>query len=494
MRRLTLILLQLMFVIASMGADRQMLLRSLEGYTGYSWQRTSADTLKWDVALSAVISSGNYAPFWIHTNTRGSVSEQPFSGTINAAIFKNERQTKRWIDYSAAARVTMLIDRRFRAYPQEAWASARLYVFRITAGFCPDEYNIDTADPILTSGNLLFSRNARPIPRITVSTNGYIPFPFLFGYLEFKAGITHGWMIDNVFVNHSFLHHKYIGGRIGGNLPVNIAYEFHHAAQWGGYSPLHGDLGNNFNSFKHIFFAQNGGNNPNDQMNAEGNHLGSQQLSLIAKWKGWRVTAYWQNIFEDAPVYPLWRSVNIADGLWGLSIKQSHWPFINGVLYEFVNTTYQSGMLHDIDGLVIGGGDSYFTNGIYRNGWNFYMHTLGTPLITSPFYNSEPSQTQTLNNRIRAHHIGLSGDIYTFKYRLVCSHTVNYGNYNLHDIASNRTAKNRNTAILLSVSKTVPQAWGLNFSVTLATDIGSQFGNNFGAMLTISKTADIIKW
>ena len=494
MRRLTLILFQIVFVIASMGADRQVLLRSLEGYTGYSWQRNSPDTLGWDVALYAVFSSGNYAPFWIHSNTRGTISEQPFSGTINAAVFKHEKQTKRWIDYSGAVRVNMIIDRHFRAYPQEAWASARLYVFRITAGFCPDEYNIDTADPILTSGNLLFSRNARPIPRITISTNGYIPFPFLFGYLEVKAGITHGWMIDNVFVNHSFLHHKYIGGRIGGNLPVNIAYEFHHAAQWGGYSPMHGDLGNNFNSFKHIFLAQNGGNNTNDQMNAQGNHLGSQQLSIIAKWNGWRITAYWQNIFEDAPVYPIWRSVNIADGLWGLSIRQNHWPFINRVLYEFVNTTFQSGMLHDIDGLVIGGNDNYFTNSIYRNGWNFYLNTIGTPFITSPLYNNDNNQTQTLNNRIRAHHIAVGGDIYGFGYRLICSHVVNYGTYDFSHIASNRIEKSRNTSLLLAVEKTVPKAWGLQFSVSLGADIGSQFGNCFGAMISVRKIGNLVIW
>ena len=494
MRRLTYILILLLALVSVQASDKAMLHKSLSGYCGYSWQRTQTDTLHYMAKLSAVVSSGSYAPYLIHTNTWGEVSEQPFSGVISAGVFKHENQGKRWIDYSAGVRVGMTIDKHFRAYPQEAFASARLYMFRITAGFCPTEYDIDTADPVLTSGNLLFSRNARPIPRITISTNGYIPIPFLFGYAELKAGLTHGWLIDNVYVSHAFLHHKYIGGRIGGSLPVNIAYEFHHAAQWGGESPTLGNLGNSWSSFKHIFFAQNGGNNQNDQMNAEGNHLGSQQLSIIAKWDKWRITAYWQNIFEDAPIYPLWKSVNIADGLWGISIRQTQWRYVSNLLYEFVNTTFQSGMLHDIDGLVIGGNDSYFTNSIYRNGWNFYMHTLGTPFITSPLYNSEQEQTQTLNNRVRAHHVGISGDIYGFGYKLLCSHVINYGKYDLYNIPSNREVKSRNTAVMLNVGKTVRQAWGLRFSLTLAADIGSQFGNNYGAMISVQKIGDIIRW
>jgi hypothetical protein len=36
------------------------------------------------------------------------------------------------------------------------------------------------------------------------------------------------------------LHHKFVGVRLGGGLPVRINYEFHHATQWGGVSPVYG--------------------------------------------------------------------------------------------------------------------------------------------------------------------------------------------------------------------------------------------------------------
>ncbi len=474
---------------------RSGLQASLAGYYGYSWERTSQDSLEWSAELSGVASSGRYAPFWVHSASYGSISAMPYSGALLGGIYKTERQPHRWLDYSASAQVAMQVDRSFHIYPHSAYFSARLYVFRITAGFKPDTYDYDTHCPQLTGGNMLFSQNARPIPRITISTNGYIPIPFLFGYAEFKAGLSHGWFIDNIYVRHSFLHHKYIGGRLGGNLPVNLSYEFHHAAQWGGVSPVHGDLGSSIHSYIRIFTAANGGNNNNDQMNAEGNHVGSQQLALTAKGTGWRVTAYWQNFFEDAPIKPIWSSVNISDGLWGICIHQNHWLYIQGALYELTNTTDQSGLLHDIDGLVIGGNDGYFTNYIYRNGWNYYRMSLGTPFITSPIYNSDSkTETQTVNNRITAHHAGIYGDIKGYQYRLLCSHVTNYGIYNLYDIPSNRLVKSHNTSLLVEVEHCFQKAWGLQFKLALAADIGSQFGNSFGGMLTISKRGIITEW
>ena len=129
----------------------------------------------------------------------------------------------------------------------------------------------------------LFSQNARPMPRITIGIDHYVPVPFTYGYLELKGGITHGWFTDNVYLKNSFLHHKFIGARVGGNLPVTVNYEFHHAAQWGGVSPVYGELGSSFKDLVTVFFAGSGGTMSNDQINAYGNHLGSQSLGLDVK-------------------------------------------------------------------------------------------------------------------------------------------------------------------------------------------------------------------
>ena len=328
----------------------------------------------------------------------------------------------------------------------------------------------------MSSGSLLFSNNAHPIPRISIGLERWTPIPGLFGYVEIKGGLTHGWLDDHSpVVKGTLLHHKYIGGRIGGKLPVNLSYEFHHAAQWGGFSSVYGDLGNDWNAYKTTFMARSGGTMSNDQINAQGNHIAFQQLALDIKGRGWKVSAYWQVIQEDGPIRMIGWTMNNKDGLWGVSVIQNHWPFIEGVSYEFLNTTDQSGPFHDKDGIVYGGADSYYENSIYPQGWSYFKRIIGSPLLS------------TDNNRVMAHHIGVRGDIYGFKYRVMVNHAENYGRYR----APIRT---HNTAVLLEVRKYIPKAWGMEFGLSLAGDFGDQFGNAFGAQISISKKGIIKEW
>ena len=86
-----------------------------------------------------------------------------------------------------------------------------------------------------------------------------------------------------------------------------------------------------------------------------------------------------------------------------------------------------------------------------------------------------------------AHHIGVRGDIYGYRYRALCTYANNYGTYKAPKLTAN-------TAVLLEVNKQVPQAWNMEFGVALSGDFGTQYGNTFGAMLTISKQGLIKQW
>jgi hypothetical protein len=455
------------------------------------------DTLRYCVGLNALASSGRYAPFWLQSNMNGDVSSSPYNGNLTAGIYKEAVHPERWWDYDFAVQLTGRAQSKIQDSPfatqqkyvtgyfNQAYAHVRLYIFDLTVGIKPMIY--ETQDTALTSGSLMFSGNAQPMPRITVGFDRYVPFPGLFGYFELKGGITHAWMADNIYMKGCYIHHKFIGFRFGGRLPVNLSYEFHHAAQWGGISPVYGDIGSDFESFINVFMARSGGVMRNDILNAQGNHVGSQQLMLTGKGNGWEVHAYWQNFFEDNFAF-IGTGQNLADGLWGICMKQNRWPFIQGVTYEFLNTTDQSGPWHDRDGLCYAGNDSYYTNGIVLNGWNYFYRSLGTPFITSPLYNADGT-IYTLNNRVRVHHLGVRGDIYGFQYRFKASYARNYGNNN-----RSREVLSTNTALLLDVYKHVPQAWGLDFGVRLSGDFGSQFGKQFGAQIVISKRGIITQW
>ena len=435
---------------------------------------------------SGIASSGQEVPFLLRANRRGNISRSPYSGNISAGIHKRPTCPSRWWDYDFGVQLTGRFGRNdITGYFEQLYAHARLYVVDLTAGIQPMIYGSQSRT--LSMGGMLFSGNAHPIPRLSIGIDEYIAFPGLFGYLEIKGGLTHGWLWEqdtyvttsNIFVDNVKLHHKFIGLRVGGRLPVTLAYEMHHAAQWGGYkNPLLTgertiDYGNRLKDFWNVFLFRSGGISQSDQLNAQGNHIGFQEIALTYKYDSWLVRAYWQSLFEDMSAAFIGFGMNAADGLWGLNIQQNQWPFVSEMTYEFLNTTSQSGPIHDKDGLVFAGRDSYYHNSAYPAGWTYFGSIIGNPYI------------QMNNSRVRAHFVGIRGDIYGYQYRAMASYVDNYGIY--RDTPPNYVYSH-NTAFLLELSRRFEQAWGLEFSLAVAGDIGTQYGNSFGGYLRIAKT------
>lgn len=436
----------------------------------------TCDSLWYMGGVSAVIAGGSQAPSLFRNNNHGNIAASRYSGNLSIGIQKPATCPNRWFDYDFGVVLTGRMP--YTGYFSELYAHTRLYIVDITAGIRPMQVGSQDAD--LSSGNLIWSANAHPIPRITIGIDCWTAVPGLYGYVEVKGGLTHGWLGDNYTnVTKTLLHHKFIGGRLGGSLPVNISYEFHHVAQWGGYSTTYGDLGNDFRAWMNTFLVRSGGSMANDQINAQGNHIGYQELTLDVKGEDWKVSAYWQHINEDGPIQFMGYECNIADGLWGISMQQHHWPYISGVTYEFLNTTDQSGPFHDKDGCVYGGGDSYYCNSIYTQGWTYYGNIIGNPLLS------------LTNTRVMAHHVGIKGDIYGYRYRILCTYADNYGTYS-------KPYRSHNTAVMVEVKKVVPQAWNMEFGIAIGGDFGNQYhstsGHPFGAMLIITKKGLIKQW
>ena len=452
---------------------------------------TNRDSLFYVGEVSVVTSTGQFSPTFIHGNTNGNIALQPHSGNLSVGIIKPATRPSRWFDYDFGIVLTGRVqgDQQtafespkptVTGYFQQLYAHTRLYVIDITVGIKPEVYG--SQDPVFSSGGFLFSGNAYPIPRITIGVDNYTPIPGLFGYLEFKGGLTQGWFVDYLepsaampnATTKAMFHHAHASLRAGGKLPVNVSYAFHHAAQWGGTSPLYGPMPSDFRAWVNIMLARSGGVSLSDQLNAEGNHIGFQEWCLWFNYGGWEARAYWQTIFEDKSAAFIGYN-NAQDGLWGLHIKQHNWPFINAFTYEFFNTTAQDGPYHDRDGLIYGGRDSYFYNAAYQQGWTHFGRTIGNSLLSPT------------NNRVRNHFVALGGDIYGYRYRVAANITQNWGTYQAPQYS-------KNTGLLIEVRKQFDKAWGLEFGLTLAADIGTQFGNSYGALFTITKQGLITKW
>ena len=270
----------------------------------------------YSIETGALMSAGKQTPFWLISNQYGLVTTDKYNVWIRLGL-KTNLSNDRKIDYDYGLDV---IDRQSnrtnKFYLHQAYLRLKLYFVNFQAGSIEEKFG--NQDSSLSSGGLLWSGNARPMPKVSVLVPDYKPVPLTHGYLEFKGGISHGWFGDNQFVKDSWLHHKYFYLQLGGRLPVHLHYGFHHFVQWGGESTDSnvGKLPQNFNDFLRIFFAHHGDENAIsfEQLNALGNHLGSRNFGIDTDFRNVNIGVYWQTIFEDSSGREF---RNIKDGLWG---------------------------------------------------------------------------------------------------------------------------------------------------------------------------------
>jgi hypothetical protein len=441
----------------------------------------------------SALTAGTQTPFWLLSDQYGLLTINKFNGWIKAGAHTSLSEKK--IDYDYGFDLVNRYSNKNELYIHQAYVRLKLYFVHIQAG--SKEEAIGNQDSSLSSGGLLWSGNTRPMPKISILVPNYTTIPFTFGYLEFKAGISHGWFGDEPLVNNTWLHHKFVYLQLGGKLPVHIHYGFHHFAQWGGKTADGVQLPNKWDDFVNVFFARGGGTgSPEpDSANALGNHIGSRNFGIDADLNKVRMGLYWQTIFEDGSG-KAYR--NIRDGLWGFYLHtKDKKKLINGFVYEFINTTDQSGptravwvldgveYTYPIEGGVIhefGGNDDYFNNGIYKFGWTYKNMTLGTPLITSPIIPIEGVGDYIRNNKVTGHHFGIEGIYKDISYKIFYTYYLNFGTnsypFNPHKPQS---------SILLQTYIRNKLPWGLDLSLKGGIDIGSMYGNNLGIQFSLIK-------
>lgn len=421
-------------------------------------------TPSYTVESGVVVSSGKHAPFWFYSNQYGKISTKNNSLYLLPSIYRNFKDSSVF-DYSYNLSPLIRYDGLGRSYVHQWYGELKFHFLHFTAG-AKEEF-FGNQDSSLSSGCIIWSKNARPMPKLTFYVPNYTPVPFTWRYLEFKGGISHGWFDDNEFNKNVWLHHKYFYLRLGGKFPVHISYGLQHFAQWGGeliLDTIKYNLPKNLRAFKKIFFGQSGdiknSNTPWSEIsNKIGNHLGSKQFDLEIKFKNYELTMYWQTIFEDGSGKSM---RNIKDGLWGITLYHNRGLFFKQFLFEFINTTNQSGPSDDpTPAFPLGGGnDNYFNHNIYKHGWTYYKATLGTPFINS-LDGIKKSNEYINNNKIKSFNVGTKFIIKSVCISFSSSYTLNYGTNN------NPINKNIIKSFLI-----IPSYFWVNKKIYLSSTIG----------------------
>ena len=444
--------------------------------------------INYEASLSGFVSTERSLPFWQIANHRGLIPDGRGAMLYLGAYSDFTDRHKIQFAYGISA-AGSLSDGRDKIILDQLHVSGRWRNLRLDLGMIHPETAYHGISS--TNGNIIRSGNSRTFPGYNLSSR-FMKVPFTRGILQVKFNWADYLMIDDCYVEDTRLHNKSAFLKITPHPRWEIIVGLEHWAQWAGTSPIYGKQPSSFKDYLRIIAAQEGGAgaSTSDSINALGNHLGREHLSVNYHADNYTLTFYHDIPFEDASGTDF-RS--FPDGVYALyytSRDRSRW--ITDVIYEFYYTKYQSGSRHDRPATpeeiaeqdpndpfygrkVLGGCDNYFNNGEYRSGWTLYRRTIGTPLFTA----AKGDGRGVINNRLIAHHLGIAGTAFRdIPYRAMLTYSINYGTYS-------RKLPHSARQLSAAIEATLPfRHLPFRVDAGLYADLGSFLPDNFGLTLS----------
>ncbi|MCF0193637.1 MAG: hypothetical protein HUK00_00445 [Bacteroidaceae bacterium] len=476
--------------------------------------------LRIEIESTTNVGGGKFAPMWLSSNRYGLASVKTAWNYERVALHRDieNDSLRNWrIGYGADIAVMFGGERTFCL--QELFAEFAWKKVYITLGSKKQALSLER-NHNLTSGGLAYGINARPIPQVRLGVDW---FTFTQGWWKIKGHLSYGWktdgpwqrayLDDNGLLNKPYAnsrrtegtlyHEKALYFRFGrrDKFPLEGEIGLQWATEFGGKSySFYGrgwtlsqtvdgvTLPSDFKAYTNALFVLGNDITDGNINNSEGNHLGSMVAALTWHGKDWKVKAYMERYFED--ISQLGLTYGISDHLLGLEVELPTNPFLSNLVVEHMNSRNQTGAVyHDYSPNIpdkMNGRDNYYNHNIYT-GWQNYGMSMGSPLLTSPLYNKVfgvEGAIRCLNNRVRAWHVGLSGNPFAgFDWRLMMTFSRNWGTYD------EPLADPADQTYLMVEAGYAPPTWnGWSGRIALGIDRGDMLGNNTGCQLTIAKS------
>ena len=466
------------------------------------------------------------APYYISSNNGGNITQQ-YSSLATASLYKLMNHSQRfswgagleaWGGYASSAGYECYKDNdQFevqkqhpaRAWIQQAYVEAKYRSIFAVAG---QAYK---ASPIvnsrLSSGDLVWSNNARPPVGLRAGFIDFQNIPFTKGWVQIKGEFGYFRELDDKWLenhynyyNHfittgKWLHYKSMHFRTNPNQPVVFTIGAQSACQFGGTANYYENgqvtrtvkMDADAKAFFRTFIAGSGGKSAGDSF-VEGNHLGTWDIALDYNLNNNKhLRAYTQWLWEDGSGIG---KMNGFDGLWGLEY-QSYPSLVSGVVIEYIDFTNQSGPIHwtpnDRPGTPItshsSGADDYYNNYIY-NGYQSRGMSIGSPFVKSPLYNQD-GYMRYRDNVLRGFHVAMKGYLSPeWTYCLKGSYRKAWGTPIIP-----RAGSVDDFSMMAQVSFTPWHGCFLGpwtMTAAVAIDRGKLYGNNWGGMLGITYSGD----
>ena len=356
-----------------------------------------------------------------------------------------------------------------------------------------------TSESELSTGSLIRGKNAIPIPQVSLRLSDFKKITFFNQDLWVKGGFSHGWFSKGEYVQAPFLHEKYLYIKKNISNHSSFTLGLVHQAMWGGETEKHGKQPQSFSDYLRVVIPRPASKSGfiGEQVNILGNHLGVWDVSYTINRKSKCFKLYYQHPFEDkSGAYQHFFDelknkklpVNSFDGLFGIEVNNNN-SMISSLLYEYINTMYQSGEEPSKPGEGYGW-DSYYNHYIYIYGWTNKSRNIANPLFISGrlFENGD----YIINNRIKAHHIGIELSLSkTVKNKCLFTLSQNFGTYWDNHIAKSNNYPYKFADGLRQFSGLIqldfnPIWKNLNGQISYAFDRGDLYSDSDSFLFSIS--------
>lgn len=445
----------------------------------------AGQSLEYDAELSVAGAASDSLPFWMAANRYGQVDPGSANARFTFALQKPLRAAK-MVDYGLGAELLGRASERTSLHAHQLYGVLKTGPIRLQAGWRP--HTSGMVDSTLSMGSTMWSRNAPPMPKLSLSVPEYVALPGTRGFVAVRGYFAHGWFGPGRYVDRPYLHEKYAYVRVRfPGLPIQGHAGFIHNVTWAGTHPTRGNLPDGFSNFVRVVFGQGAPSDSDaplgEQTNVLGNTVAAYDFAATFAAGGLRGQASRQFYIEDT-VGLAFR--NVWDGLWSLSLRRAEaGHLVDALLYEHLRMTRQGARF---DRGEPRGADSYYNNNFYRSGWTYRGRTIGTPLLTAG-----TTVPGVANNIVVAHHVGLAGTVRPhLRYEALMTYSRNYGASRVcqgTECATrvpNRTAR-RDRYMLHVMAEGAAPGWpdGLTARLGLAADLGAFTSDRLGLSLSL---------
>ncbi|MBD5313616.1 MAG: capsule assembly Wzi family protein [Bacteroides sp.] len=478
---------------------------------------SAEEPLHYEASLTAGTGSGTFAPYYLSSIQHGRITQadnvQAEVAVTRKMDFSNRFSYGYGIDlvggYASATTYEYYDEsldgwNNHRLRPSAAWiqqlyAEIKYRSLFLEAGL--KEQRSGLLNQNLTSGDLVESGNARPMPQMRAGFLDFQDIPFTGGWLQIKGEGAFGYMTDNGWLKDHYnyfnahiafdqiYNYKCVYFRTKPSKPFSMIFGMQAAATFGGRTEWY-SRGKIERVVKHdrslryfvkmMFPTQDGGDGF-----YSGNHLGSWDIRARYRLKNAdEIYAYTSWLWDDGSGIG---KLNGFDGLWGVEYKAARKGLINSAVFEYFDFTNQSGPIHfdpaDNTGCNlpahVSGADDYYNNATY-NPYAYYGLSIGSPVMMAPLYNRD-GVLSYIANAVRGFHVAAEGSINpVLDYRVKTGYRKGWG-------TAKRMLKRpmRLSAFMMEAEWHPKRLGGMSVRAAMEIDNGNMPEKAFGVMLGV---------